>query len=170
MAVPARPNNHRLYLLGGMLLIWALAICLAWSICKSSPTANFEQRAQHQQQRTIEVAARRGIIYDRAGHELAMSISVESAFAVPSEIPDLASTLSLVSRITKDDPRELLAQCEGHKTFCWVARKADAETAEPHSRPESARHSLPERIRSGSIPSVNWPRRCSATWAPTMRD
>jgi len=129
MAVPARPNNHRLYLLGGMLLIWALAICTRLVYLQIFSYGEYEQRAQHQQRRTTEVAARRGVIYDRAGRELAMSINVESAFAVPSEIPDLASTLSLISRITKVDPRELLAQCEGHKTFCWVARKADAETA-----------------------------------------
>ena len=68
--------------------------------------------------------------YDRAGRELAMSVSVDSAFAVPTEIPDLAGTVSLISRITKSDPHELLARCKAAKTFCWVARKADAETAE----------------------------------------
>ena len=78
----------------------------------------------------MEVAARRGIIYDRAGHELAMSVAVDSAFAVPSEIHDLAGTLSLIAHITKDDPREILAQVRGPKTFCWVARKADPETAD----------------------------------------
>src|SRR5207244_9827923 len=32
-------------------------------------------------------------------------------------------------RITKADPREVLAKCKASRTFCWVARKADAETA-----------------------------------------
>jgi len=36
--------------------------------------------------------AKRGIIYDRQGRELAMSIQVDSAFAVPTEIPDLPNT------------------------------------------------------------------------------
>ncbi len=56
-----------------------------------------------------------------------MSIQVDSAFVVPSETPDLANTVSLISRITNDDPRVILADCQAHKTFCWVARKADAE-------------------------------------------
>ncbi len=129
MAAQTRQNNHRLYLLGSMLLLWALAIGVRLVYLQIFSYGDFEQRAQRQQQRTTEVAARRGIIYDRSGHELAMSINVESAFAVPSEIPDLASTMSLIARITKDDPRELLAQCEGHRTFCWVARKADSDTA-----------------------------------------
>src|SRR5438094_6530853 len=71
----------------------------------------------------------RGIIYDRTGRELAMSIAVDSAFAVPTEIPDLAQTVSLIARITRADGRELLAKCKASRTFCWVARKADAETA-----------------------------------------
>ena len=40
-----------------------------------------------------------------------MSIAVDSVFAVPSEMPDLASSISLIARITKSDPRELLAKC-----------------------------------------------------------
>jgi cell division protein FtsI (penicillin-binding protein 3) len=55
---------------------------------------------------------------------------VDSAFVVPSEAPDLANTISLIARITKDDPRVVLADCSAHKTFCWVARKADAEVIE----------------------------------------
>ena len=131
MAGPARnTNNHRLYLLGAMLVFWGVAICARLVYLQIFSYGEFEQRAQHQQQRTMDLAARRGIIYDRAGHELAMSIAVDSAFAVPSEIHDLAGTLSLIAHITKDDPREVLAQCEAHKTFCWVARKADTDTAD----------------------------------------
>src|SRR5947209_2318810 len=58
-----------------------------------------------------------------------MSVSVDSVFAVPPDIPDLAQTISLITRITKADPREVLAKCKASRTFCWVARKADAETA-----------------------------------------
>src|SRR5262249_14799640 len=52
---------------------------------------------------------------------------VDSVFAVPSEMPNPASTISLIARITKQDPRELLAKCEAAKTFCWLARKPDPE-------------------------------------------
>ena len=46
-----------------------------------------------------------------------MSIVVDSVFAVPSDIPDLANTMALISRITKADPRELLAKCHCGKKF-----------------------------------------------------
>jgi cell division protein FtsI (penicillin-binding protein 3) len=123
-------TNLRLYLLGGILVLWCLSICLRLVWLQIFQYGQFEQRAQRQQQRTTEVAAKRGIIYDRSGHELAMSISVDSVFAVPTEIHDLGQTVSLIAGITKADPRELLARCKAGRTFCWVARKPDAETAD----------------------------------------
>jgi cell division protein FtsI (penicillin-binding protein 3) len=123
-------SRLRLYAFSGVLLFWVVAICLRLVYLQIFCYGDFERRAQHQQQRSLDLSPRRGIIYDRAGHELAMSIQVDSAFVVPTETPDLANTLSLISRITGDDPRVLLADCRAHKTFCWVARKADAETVE----------------------------------------
>jgi cell division protein FtsI (penicillin-binding protein 3) len=129
-STPRNSANKRLYLLGAILLFWACAICLRLIYLQVFRYGDFEQRAQRQQQRSTEVAAKRGVIYDRAGRELAMSIAVDSVFAVPPEIPDLAGTLSLITRITQADPRDLLARCKAARTFCWVARKADAETAD----------------------------------------
>jgi len=113
-----------------LLCLWLLIICLRLIYLQIFCYGDFERRAQHQQQRSFDLSPRRGVIYDRAGRELAMSIQVDSAFVVPSEAPDLPNTISLITRITHDDPRVVLADCSAHKTFCWVARKADAEVVE----------------------------------------
>src|ERR1700678_1072220 len=118
--------KFRIYALSGLLCLWLLVICVRLVYLQIFCYGEFERRAQHQQQRSFDLSARRGVIYERAGRELAMSIQVDSAFVVPSEAPDLANTISLISRITKDDPRVVLADCRAHK-FCWVARKGDAE-------------------------------------------
>jgi cell division protein FtsI (penicillin-binding protein 3) len=123
-------TNLRLYILAGIFVLWCSVICFRLVYLQVFRYGSFEQRAQHQQQRTEEVSAKRGIIYDRQGRELAMSISVDSVFAVPSEMPDPASTISLIARITKQDPHELLARCQAEKTFCWVARKPEPEISE----------------------------------------
>jgi cell division protein FtsI (penicillin-binding protein 3) len=120
--------NHRLYILGALLLLWLCVICLRLVYLQIFRYGDFQQRADHQQQRSINVSAKRGIIYDRQGHELAMSILVDSAFAVPSEVPDLPNAVSLITRITGEDARLVLVDCRAHKTFCWVARKANADT------------------------------------------
>jgi cell division protein FtsI (penicillin-binding protein 3) len=128
LAAPRTAANHRLYLLGGLLLLWFVVICLRLVYLQIFCYGDFQQRAERQQQRSINVSAKRGIIYDRQGRELAMSIQVDSAFAVPTEIPDLPNTISLITRITGGDARMVLADCRARKTFCWVARKANAET------------------------------------------
>src|SRR6266849_2153168 len=132
MAASTSSNGARirLYALSGLLCLWLLTICLRLIYLQIFCYGDFERRAQHQQQRSFDLSAKRGVIYDRAGRELAMSIQVDSAFVVPSEAPDLPNTISLITRITKDDPRVVLADCRAHKTFCWVARKADAEVIE----------------------------------------
>jgi cell division protein FtsI (penicillin-binding protein 3) len=123
-------GNHRLYLLGGLMLFWCVIICLRLVYLQIFCYGDFQQRAEHQQQRSVNVSAKRGIIYDRQGNELAMSIMVDSAFVVPTEVPDLVNAVSLITHITGEDARLVLADCRAHKTFCWVARKADAETIE----------------------------------------
>ncbi|HUB02641.1 MAG TPA: penicillin-binding transpeptidase domain-containing protein, partial [Terriglobales bacterium] len=129
-AASSSNGRFRIYALTGLLCFWLLAICLRLVYLQIFCYGDFERRAAHQQQRSFDLSPRRGAIYDRAGRELAMSIDVDSAFIVPTETPDLANTVSLITRITKDDPRVVLADCKAHKTFCWVARKADAETAD----------------------------------------
>ncbi len=84
------------------------------------------QRAQRQQQRTLDLTPPRGIIYDRNGRELAMSITVDSIFAVPTEIPDQSTTAALLARILRIDEGELRARMRASRSFCWVARKVDA--------------------------------------------
>ncbi|MGA7302143.1 MAG: penicillin-binding protein [Candidatus Sulfotelmatobacter sp.] len=123
-------KNSRLYLLGGMLLFWCILICIRLVYLQVFQYGSFVKQAEHQQQREIPLSAKRGVIYDRAGHELAMSVLVDSAFAVPSEVKDLPTAVSLITRITGEDHNVVLADCRSHKTFCWVARKADDETIE----------------------------------------
>jgi len=123
-------KSSRLLLLAGVLFLWCIAICVRLVFLQVFDYGSFVKQAGHQQQRDIPLAAKRGIIYDRAGRELAMSVMVDSAFAVPTEVKDLPTAVSLITRITGDDYNVVLADCRAHKTFCWVARKADGETIE----------------------------------------
>ena len=120
----------RLYVLGGFLLLWFALISFRLVQLQVVDYGDWLKRAERQQQRTIEVAPRRGVIYDRNGHELAMSINVDSVFAVPSEIPDPATTATLLARVLRTDPREVLAHLDASRSFTWIARKVDADTSQ----------------------------------------
>lgn len=119
----------RLFLFTGFLLLWAVAICGRLVYLQIVRYGEFVQRASRQQQRTIDVTPRRGIIYDRNGQELAMSVMVDSVFAVPSEIPDQPTTAALLGRVLRSDPNELLARMKAQRNFAWLARKIDGDTA-----------------------------------------
>jgi cell division protein FtsI (penicillin-binding protein 3) len=128
MAAKSSPNpKTRLYALGGFFLFWLLMISFRLLQLEVVDYGEWMQRAARQQQRSIEVAARRGNIYDRNGHELAMSIDVDSVFAVPSEIPDPETTASLLGRVLNLPAPEIVAKLRGSHSFAWIARKIDAD-------------------------------------------
>src|SRR5229473_1048248 len=92
--------------------------------------SEFMARAQRQQQRVIEITPKRGAIYDRNMHPLAMSIPVDSAFAVPSELGDEQLAARLLSGVL-GIPREVLeARLESSRSFVWIARKLPPEKKE----------------------------------------
>ena len=144
MAVKSNPLNprQRLLIFAGTLVLWLFVICGRLVYLQIFSYGDFVQRAAHQQQRTIDVAPSRGIIYDRNGHELAMSVEVDSIYAVPSDIPDQATTASLLGRILQEDPHELLARMKSSHSFAWIARKVDASTS--------------DRIRALNLKGINF--------------
>jgi cell division protein FtsI (penicillin-binding protein 3) len=92
--------------------------------------SEFMARAQRQQQRVIEITPKRGAIYDRNMHPLAMSISVDSAFAVPAELGDQQLAARLLADVL-GIPREVLeARLESSHSFVWIARKLPPEKKE----------------------------------------
>jgi cell division protein FtsI (penicillin-binding protein 3) len=87
-------------------------------------------RAQRQQQHTVEIAPQRGTIFDRQMNPLAMSLAVDSVYAVPSEIPDPAMVATLLAPALGLDESDLLGRLKAFRSFCWVKRKTTGEEAE----------------------------------------
>lgn len=126
--MPTSPNsNRRLYFLAGFLLFWFIAICVRLIWLQVVDYADFTQRAQHQQQRTIEVSPARGVIFDRNGKDLAMSVNVDSVFAVPSEVPDIHATAAILAKVLKTDATDIENRMNASHAFAWVARKVDGD-------------------------------------------
>ena len=113
-----------------------IAVRLGWiQVVRHS---DFVHRAALQQQRTFEVAPRRGVLYDRNLRELAVTVQVDSVYAVPSELGDnRASAAEILAEIVHSDPKDnftsqqqMLARFNASKGFAWVARRVDAATAD----------------------------------------
>ncbi len=123
--------HARLLIVAGIALLWMTAIFgrLAW--LQLFDHSYYLARAQRQQQRTIEITPKRGSIYDRNGHALAMSIPVESAFAVPSELGDNASLAARLVSSVLGIPHDVLEEkFSSGSSFVWIQRKLPPEKAE----------------------------------------
>ncbi|TAM80637.1 MAG: PASTA domain-containing protein [Acidobacteria bacterium] len=120
----ARPvGAKRGVLLAGIFMVWMLAIILRLYDLQIIQYVQLLARADRQQQRTVEIAPKRGIIYDRKMHPLAMSLAVDSVYAVPSNIPDSSMEAKLLAPILNLDAKDLGARFKPHSSFCWVKRK-----------------------------------------------
>jgi len=117
---------------------WTSLIALRLGWLQVVRHSDFVHRAALQQQRTFEVAPRRGMLYDRNLRELAVTVQVDSVYAVPSELGDnRASAAEILAEIVHADPRDnftsqqqMLARFNASRNFAWVARKVDAEIAD----------------------------------------
>ncbi len=130
MATPGTNSKTRLYWLGGILLFWMVAIACRLAYLQVLHYHDWLQRAQKQQQRSIELTPPRGVIYDRNGQQLAMSVQVDSVFAVPADIPDHATAASLLAGVLGVPRSDLQKKLDDGRTFVWIARKLDKEASE----------------------------------------
>ena len=128
-STPQTPTR-RLYILAALLSLWILAIGFRLIRLQIVKYGFFVQLAHRQQNRTIPVEPRRGNIFDRYGHPLAMSIDVDSVFAVPSEVHDLDTTATVLGKVLNLDPQVIAARIQGSRNFAYIARKVDGETSE----------------------------------------
>jgi cell division protein FtsI (penicillin-binding protein 3) len=119
----------------GVFAVWAGLIGLRLTWLQVIRHHEFVERAAKQQQRTFEVAPRRGVLYDRNLHELAMTVLADSIYAVPSEIGDARpATAAALAKVVHVDPtdsftaeQQLLARFNASRNFAWVARKQTPE-------------------------------------------
>jgi cell division protein FtsI (penicillin-binding protein 3) len=120
-------------------ILAVLGIFLAWTVLIGGRLIwlqviqhrEWADRAFRQQERTFTVAPRRGVLYDRNLHELAMTVVADSIYAVPSEIGDKkaadAATLAKIVHTDTEDrftsEKQILARLTDSRNFAWVARK-----------------------------------------------
>ena len=101
--------------------------------------AEWVDKAERQQHSAFEVAPQRGVLYDRNLRELAMTVQVDSIFAVPTELGDnqgerggdAGQDRAHRSLATSSPPQQqMLARFNDSRNFAWVARRVDAATAD----------------------------------------
>ena len=134
-AVVAAPRRLRFLFVAVIFAGWAFLILVRLMWLQVATHSEYVDLAARQQQRTFEVAPRRGVLYDRNMHELAMTVFVDSIYGVPTEIQNKDATAAALARIVHNDPtdgfttaRQIDARFHASRNFAWVARKLDPAT------------------------------------------
>jgi cell division protein FtsI (penicillin-binding protein 3) len=120
----------RLLIVAGAALLWSTAVIGRLGYLQLVRHTEYLTRALRQQQRTIEITPKRGVIYDRNMHALAISVPVKSAYAVPSEIVDEEMAARLLSGVVNVPADVLLTKFQSSRQFAWVSRKLPPEKVE----------------------------------------
>jgi cell division protein FtsI (penicillin-binding protein 3) len=116
---------------------WAMAIAVRLTWLQVVQHSEYVERAKQQQERGFEVAPHRGVLYDRNLRELAMTVLVDSVYAVPSELGEnRADDAALLAKIVHVDPQDhftaaqqIDARFNDSRHFAWVARKVTPDIA-----------------------------------------
>jgi cell division protein FtsI (penicillin-binding protein 3) len=125
-----RSPRTRLLIVACLTALWTVAALGRLAYLQLFRYSEYYSRAQHQQRVIVEVGTRRAEIFDRNLNPLAMSVPVDSAFAVPSEIADPDMVARLISKVLEVSPDEIATRLAASRSFAWIARKLPPEKAE----------------------------------------
>jgi cell division protein FtsI (penicillin-binding protein 3) len=125
-----RSPRTRLLIVAAFATLWTGAALGRLAYLQLFRYSEYYSRAQHQQRLIVEVGASRAEIFDRNLNPLAMSIPVESAFAVPSEISDPSMVARLIGKVLQVPPDEISTRLASSHSFAWIARKLPQEKAD----------------------------------------
>lgn len=113
-----------------LVLMYAFGFCFAALVIRLAHVqlvwgAELQARALELRTRDVPVAARRGVIYDRRGRELAVSLNVASVYVHPTLVIHPEQTAHTLARILELDPDEVLRRITRVSAFEWVKRRVE---------------------------------------------
>jgi cell division protein FtsI/penicillin-binding protein 2 len=129
----------RLLIVAGVALLWMTAVFGRLGYVQLIRHSDYLARAQRQQQRTVDITPKRGAIYDRNMHPLAMSVPVESAFAVPTEIGNNKAMAARLLSGVLGIPRDVLETRFVRQLVCVGTSQASAGQSGRGTCPQSER-------------------------------
>ncbi len=125
-----RSPRTRIMIVAALAAIWTGAVFGRLAYLQLFRYSEYYSRAQHQQRLIVDVGASRAEIFDRNMNPLAMSVPVDSAFAVPSEIADPDMVARLIGKVLDVPSDEIATRIASSHSFAWIARKLPPEKAD----------------------------------------
>lgn len=126
--LPLKRHKFWANIIGFFLIMTFIALAVHLGHIQLIDHDKYIKLAKAQQNKKIELAARRGSILDRNGNTLAESLQVGSVYADPYEIEDVSNVAYQLSKALKLNSSKLIKRLSKNKRFVWIKRKiADKE-------------------------------------------
>lgn len=127
---PFQRAHLRVVLFGLASSLWIAAIAGRLVYLQVLARDSLQERAELQQQQTLSVDPMRGTIYDRNGRELAVSVELESVYAVPPAIEKPEEVAAALAHCLDDRPDRIAERLRSDRRFSWIQRKVAPATAD----------------------------------------
>lgn len=128
--LPGISLRRRLLTVLVFVFLFSVVLCGRLGYLQFVRGAELREKAFNVRTHEVPVEARRGAIYDRMGRELAVSINVDSIFAVPSEVTDAPGTARKLADTLGLDYDWLLGRLTQKEAFVWIKRKAPDDVSQ----------------------------------------
>lgn len=131
---PVQTVFTRYMLIIALFILWIGAIGARLVYLQVNQSEWLREKAQNQRRDIKKSKQLRGTIFDRSERALAMSVTVKSLYADPTQIKDeeIEETAKAVAKVTKQKQKDVLAALktakENNRQFVFLARKLDDET------------------------------------------
>ncbi|MBN1473796.1 MAG: transpeptidase family protein, partial [Syntrophaceae bacterium] len=90
---------------------------------------NLKTIAARQHSASLQMQPDRGIIYDRNGEKLAISVMTDSVCADPSKVTNAAAASAKIAKVLNLDRKIVQQKISTQKNFTWIARRISPEQA-----------------------------------------
>src|SRR5712691_5830395 len=124
-----RRTRLRLLIVASLAALWMVAAAGRLAYLQLFCYSDYLARALRQQRHIVKISPKRAPIYDRNLLPLAMSIEVDSCFAVPSEIADREMAARLLAGALGIPQSVVEERLASSNSFAWVERKLSPEKA-----------------------------------------
>jgi len=89
-----------------------------------------QKKATKQRTKVLQVEARRGMILDRSGEQMAASLEVQSIYARPKRVQDKARTAAVLAQALEMTEESVMARLNEDRPFVWIRRSVPPLAAE----------------------------------------
>ena len=125
-----RVRRGRVIFIGGLLIFALLAVAVRVLQLQMLNGKQLTRLAYKQHRLALPIIPKRGTIYSSNMKELAITLEVDSLYAVPARMEDLEDTAGRLARLLDLDERKLTAKLLNGNSFVWIKRWLEEDEGE----------------------------------------